>query len=68
MPDEPHRPAGSKGAAEEHHKAIQAVANHVASGIAVRDSENDGGEERKHKRGAEVGELNGHCFFPIAMW
>ncbi len=65
---QPHGPAGYDNATKEHHKTIKSVADHVASGFAVRNAENDGRKKREDKSRAEVSELDGHCFFPMAMW
>jgi hypothetical protein len=34
----------------------------------VRNAEDNRCEEGKHGGGAEVAELERHCFFPMAMW
>ena len=66
-PQYPHCPARGQHAAQEHCEAVEAVANHVARGLAVSDAEDDGSEEGKHRSRAKVVECDGHCFFPIAM-
>src|ERR1700727_3680387 len=64
---EPHGPAGDDGSAQKHGETIKAVADHVTRGLAVGDAEHDGREEGEPRRGAEVAELDRHCFFPMAM-
>jgi hypothetical protein len=64
---QPHCPTGDDHAANEHHKTIQAVAEHIARGVTVRDTEDDGRNERKNQSRAEVSELNGHYFFPVIV-
>ena len=59
MLNDPHYPAGHEHAAEEHGKAVSAVADHLAWTVAERDPEHDGGEQREEKGGGEVGDLHG---------
>ncbi len=49
-------------------KAVEAIANHLAGIVALSDSEDDRGAEREDERGGEMREIEGHCFFPMAMW
>jgi hypothetical protein len=64
----PHYPPRHKDSANEHGKAIQAVANLLAGGAALCDAKNYRSKHAKQNGGAEVGELQIHGFFPIAMW
>ncbi len=66
--DQPHRPARDENASQEHNEAIKPVANHIAACFPMGDAEDDRSEKREHKRRAEVSKLEGHCFFPMAMW
>lgn len=67
-PHQPHRPTRDQNAAQEHDEAVESVADHIAGGFPMRDAEDDRRKEREHKRRAEVSKLDGHCFFPMAMW
>jgi hypothetical protein len=56
----PHSPARKDRSAEEHGETVKAVAHHGAGVFAVCDAEDDGGEQGKDHRRAEVAEMQRH--------
>src|ERR1700721_1610196 len=66
--DQPHCPTRNQNATQEHNEAVKPVTDHIAAGFPMGDAEDDRRKKRKHKRRAEVSKLDGHCFFPMAMW
>src|SRR5580700_4163853 len=65
---QPHRPRSHNYSTYKKDKAVGAVAQHFARGIALGDAEYRGGAGGEYDSGGEVREFDGHCFLPIAMW
>ena len=65
--NDPHKPAGKDSATREEDEAFCTVEDHVARGGTLSDPEDDGGKEGEDDRCAEMRELHGYSFFPIAM-
>jgi len=68
MPQCPHDPARHQQSTHKHGEAVEAVANHVARSVALRNAEDRGRKYREQQRRVEVGEgerVQG--FFPMAM-
>lgn len=63
----PHYPASDENASDKHDKAVQAVAHLLARCIALGDAEYDGSKYREQQSRREMGQRQGHGFFPIAM-
>src|SRR5215813_4363430 len=63
----PHQPTRCDGSCSEKREAFSSVEDHVAWRCALGDAKDDGCEEGEDNRCAEVGELHGYSFFPIAM-
>jgi hypothetical protein len=61
-PNQPHRPARHQHSTHEQGKAVEAVVNHLASGVALRDTEDNRCEDRENNGGAEVREFDRHYF------
>jgi hypothetical protein len=66
-PDQPHDPSGDKYSADKHRKAVEKVVQLLFGCVLLRDAKYGRGEQRKHDRGGEVGQGDGHGFFPKAM-
>ena len=66
-PQDPHHPPGDEYSANKHSEAIQAIADLLARGVALGDAEDDGSEDGEQHGCAEMGQLQIHGFFPMAM-
>jgi hypothetical protein len=65
MSQYPHHPSRHEHSADEQDEAVQAVADLVARGASLGDSENDRSKNREQHGGGEMGEFQGHSVFPI---
>src|SRR6266850_2770836 len=70
MSQQPHKPAAANQPDHEPDEGFQAVAQHFAGSVSLRDAKDDGGKQRKYECRAEVRELDDghHDFFPMAIW
>jgi len=65
--DSPHQPAGDDDRTDEEHKAVGSEAHHHLGFRALRDAEDDRGEESEQENSAEVCEhLFYDAFLPLA--